>query len=59
MSAVDDEPPEHVRYAAYRRGLAGVADAGEAALMLEVLGDPDRVMAEAASPVTSTTGRPC
>lgn len=48
MSPVDVEPPEHARYADYRRALARVADADEAALVAEVLADPDRVMAEAA-----------
>ncbi|MEV7548632.1 hypothetical protein AB0N89_03300 [Amycolatopsis sp. NPDC089917] len=45
---MDDEPPEHARHAGYRLSLARVKDADEAALVAEVLGDPDTVMAESA-----------
>ncbi|MFF6949178.1 hypothetical protein ACFZAD_11030 [Streptomyces iakyrus] len=50
MNAEDNqgEPAEHARFAAYLVELEQVGAAGEMALVGRVLGDPDRVMAEAA-----------
>ncbi|WP_229907543.1 hypothetical protein [Amycolatopsis oliviviridis] len=45
---MDEEPPEHARYAGHRQALARATDVEEGALIGEVLGDPDKVMAEAA-----------
>ncbi|MFJ4081250.1 hypothetical protein ACIP2Z_20090 [Streptomyces iakyrus] len=42
------EPAEHARFAAYLVELEQVGEAEEMALVGRVLGDPDRVMAEAA-----------
>jgi hypothetical protein len=44
-----DEPVEHMRFAAYLNELAQVADADETALVTKVLSDSDRTMAQSAA----------
>jgi hypothetical protein len=46
--ASQDEPDEHLRFAAYLSELAQVADADEPVLVAKVLSDPDRTMAQSA-----------
>jgi hypothetical protein len=46
--APQDEPGEHLRFAAYLSELAQVADADEPVLVTKVLSDPDRAMAHSA-----------
>lgn len=46
--APQQEPSEHVRFAAYLSELAQVTDAEETSLITKVLGDPDRGMAQSA-----------
>ncbi|MFF3933595.1 hypothetical protein [Streptomyces hirsutus] len=43
-----EEPAEHLRFAAYLSKLEQVADADEAGLVSEVLTDPDQTMAQSA-----------
>lgn len=43
-----DEPPEHVRFAAYLQALEQVADPEELGLITTVLTDPDQAMAQSA-----------
>ncbi len=43
-----DEPDEHLRFAAYLSELAQVADADEPVLVTKVLSDPDSTMAQSA-----------
>ncbi|MFD7263204.1 hypothetical protein [Streptomyces sp. NPDC059874] len=45
---LDDEPPEHRRYADYLRALEAVAEADEASLLRDVLRDEDATMADSA-----------
>ncbi|MFG1797891.1 hypothetical protein [Nocardia sp. NPDC049149] len=44
----DDEPSDHLRFAAYLEELAQVADIDEIDVVIRILTDPDTLMAEAA-----------